>query len=138
MTGLQIQNYVDGLADKPDQLGCNCLPDCVSITYDMEISQAKTNYKQFLAAMSQADENSSRTYMSIFFKNTQFIALHRSEMFGTASFLANCGGLLGLFLGMSVLSVVEMVYFLSLRLFCNIRMRGNHTHSYGSGVGIVG
>lgn len=36
-------------------------------------------------------------------------------------FLANTGGLLGLFMGFSVLSIVEILYFTSLRPFCELR-----------------
>lgn len=33
---------------------------------------------------------------------------------------ANTGGLLGLFMGFSFLSAVEVIYFISLRLWCSI------------------
>lgn len=39
----------------------------------------------------------------------------RSELFGLTDFLANCGGLLGVFLGFSFLSLVEIFYFFTLR-----------------------
>lgn len=42
--------------------------------------------------------------------------MQRSEVYGYTDFLANCGGLLGLFLGFSILSIVEIIYFLTLRL----------------------
>ncbi|KAI8439387.1 hypothetical protein MSG28_013193 [Choristoneura fumiferana] len=61
------------------------------------------------------------TYMTrifIFFKEAQFITSRRSELYGQTDFLANCGGLLGLFMGFSFLSVVEIIYFLTLRLWC--------------------
>lgn len=35
------------------------------------------------------------------------------------NFKANIGGLLGLFMGFSVFSVIEIVYFLSIRPYCN-------------------
>lgn len=59
--------------------------------------------------------------MSIFFKEKQFIASHRSELYGTTDFLANCGGLIGLFMGMSILSIVEMLYYCTLRLACKLK-----------------
>jgi hypothetical protein len=34
-------------------------------------------------------------------------------------FAASCGGLLGLYLGFSLISVVEIIYFFTVRLFCN-------------------
>lgn len=126
-----MQNYVNRLSGRPEKLNCNCLPDCSSITYDVEISQSPINVEEYLVAMNVTDDNSTRSAMSIFFKDTQFIATHRSELFGTTDFLANCGGLLGLFLGMSVLSLVELVYFFSLRLFCNLKMLDNQKHRLG-------
>lgn len=61
--------------------------------------------------------------VSIFFKEAQFLTSRRSELYGTTDFLANCGGLLGLFMGVSILSIVEIAYFCSVRLCTNLRMR---------------
>ena len=36
-------------------------------------------------------------------------------------FLASCGGFLGLFLGMSALSIIELLYYSTLRLFWTFR-----------------
>jgi hypothetical protein len=58
------------------------------------------------------------------FKDNQFVALKRSQLFGKTEFLAHCGGLLGLFLGFSVISVLELVYFFTIRLFCNFKKQG--------------
>lgn len=63
--------------------------------------------------------------LSIFFKENQFITSKRSELYGLTDFLANCGGLLGLFMGFSLLSIVEILYYCTLRLFCNLRTRKN-------------
>lgn len=59
----------------------------------------------------------------ISFKENQFLASRRSELYGVIDFVANCGGLLGLFMGVSVLSIVEVLYFPTLRLGCNLRRR---------------
>jgi len=61
--------------------------------------------------------------VSIFFKEAQFLTSRRSELYGTTDFLANCGGLLGLFMGVSMLSIVELIYFCTVRLISNLRMR---------------
>lgn len=63
--------------------------------------------------------------LSIFFKENQFITSKRSELYGQTDFLANCGGLLGLFMGVSLLSIVEVIYYCTLRLWCNLRARKN-------------
>lgn len=61
--------------------------------------------------------------LAIFFKDKQFITSKRSELYGPTDFIANCGGLLGLFMGVSLLSVVEIVYHFTLRVCCNLRKR---------------
>lgn len=61
--------------------------------------------------------------LSIYFKEHQFITSKRSELYGQTDFLANCGGLLGLFMGVSVLSIVECIYYFTLRLGCSLRIR---------------
>ncbi|XP_061709461.1 pickpocket protein 28-like [Cydia pomonella] len=53
--------------------------------------------------------------ISMNYKESHFTSLRRSELFGATDFLANCGGLLGLFLGFSFLSLVEIFYFFTLR-----------------------
>lgn len=44
----------------------------------------------------------------------------RIELYTFVDFMAICGGLLGLCLGISLLSVIEIVYFSTLRLFWKI------------------
>jgi acid-sensing ion channel, other len=65
------------------------------------------------------------TRLSLMFKEEQFFASKRSELYGQTDFIANCGGLLGLFMGVSLLSIVEVFYFFTLRLCCTLRMQRN-------------
>jgi hypothetical protein len=59
--------------------------------------------------------------LKVYFKETQFITSKRSELYGQTDFFGNCGGLLGLFLGVSVISLLEIVYFFTIRLFFNLK-----------------
>ncbi len=63
------------------------------------------------------------TLLQISFKENEFTTLTRSELYGPIDFVASCGGLLGLFMGASFLSIVELLYFCSLRMCCNIRSK---------------
>lgn len=61
-----------------------------------------------------------KAHLQIFFKENRFITSKRSELYGWTDFLANCGGSLGLFMGVSLLSIVEIIYFCTLRLCCKL------------------
>ncbi|XP_046391658.1 pickpocket protein 28-like [Ischnura elegans] len=106
--------------------GCNCLPACTELNYDAETSMGEFDFEKIMAAFN-ITENESDYFgkkigkLSIFFKEWQFITSRRGELYGQTDFLANCGGLLGLFMGFSFLSLVEIIYFFTLRLFNNIK-----------------
>ncbi|XP_037031900.1 pickpocket protein 28-like [Bradysia coprophila] len=105
---------------------CNCLPACTSISYDTEISQSSYEWKNFYKALNHTGavvEGYQFASFSIFFKENQFITSKRSELVGLTDFVSSCGGLLGLFMGVSILSIVELFYYVSLRLFCFMRSR---------------
>jgi Amiloride-sensitive sodium channel len=59
--------------------------------------------------------------VNIFFSENHFLTKQRRELHGNIDFLANCGGLLGLCLGMSVLSLLEIVYFCFIRFWFDRR-----------------
>lgn len=76
---------------------------------------------------------SSKLFIS--FKEHHFISLNRSEAYTIADTIASCGGLLGLFMGVSVLSVIELLYYFTLRLCCKMRQHnaiGERTASSNS------
>ena len=56
-----------------------------------------------------------RSSVTIFFKDDDFIFSKRSELYSFTDFIANFGGILGLFLGVSILSIVEIIYFMAFR-----------------------
>ncbi|XP_063824641.1 pickpocket protein 28-like [Ostrinia nubilalis] len=101
---------------------CKCLPACNYIQYDAEIH--KTDYNlddfQFILRNKRKSLIQKSTSVHIFFKEPMFMAIHRSELFGITDFLGICGGLLGLFLGFSFLSIVEIFYFLTFRVYKTI------------------
>ncbi|XP_046667017.1 pickpocket protein 28-like [Homalodisca vitripennis] len=49
--------------------------------------------------------------------------MRRGELYGFADLIANCGGLLGLSCGFSILSVAELLFHLTLRLWNNNKRR---------------
>lgn len=62
--------------------------------------------------------------LAISFKELTCISIKRvctSTMF---EFISNCGGLLGLFMGVSVLSIIELIYHFTLRMGGKLRSSG--------------
>lgn len=47
---LQKQEFAHGLAGRSVEMGCNCLPDCTSITYDAEMTQTRFSWKEIYKA----------------------------------------------------------------------------------------
>ena len=58
--------------------------------------------------------------LHIYFEKLHFIMHERGELFTTIEIISNIGGLLGLCLGLSVLSIAEFIYFFTARLYYNI------------------
>nr|XP_029720869.1 pickpocket protein 28-like [Aedes albopictus] len=106
---------------------CNCLPSCTSVQYNTEISQASFEWKRLLPVVKTFGDSLKGvqvSYLIVFFKDAQFIPVKRSELFGLTDFLANCGGLLGLFMGVSILSLVEIFYYCIIKplvMWCKAR-----------------
>ncbi|XP_033190867.1 pickpocket protein 28 [Bombus vancouverensis nearcticus] len=103
---------------------CNCYPGCFEIGYNVEISQSKL-VSSFIVPDSYVKK--SKEYFStnmavvhLFFVDSQFTKYMKNELFGFTEFLSNTGGLLGLFMGFSFLSLVEIMYFATLRFWCRI------------------
>ncbi|XP_014484862.1 PREDICTED: pickpocket protein 28-like [Dinoponera quadriceps] len=101
---------------------CNCWPGCFEINYRAELSQSrlmsitgnpephiKNNEKYFTKNMA---------IIHVFFVDSQFTKYVKTELFGFTEFLSSTGGLLGLFLGFSFLSCMEILYFSTMRLWC--------------------
>jgi acid-sensing ion channel, other len=92
---------------------CGCLTGCNSIEYNLKMIYG--NDKRV-----DGNDNVTRSSIAIYFGDDEFIVLKRYATFGTVTLLSNIGGLLGLFLGVSALTVIEIFYFFILRLADNL------------------
>uniref|UniRef100_A0A1B0D0V6 Uncharacterized protein n=1 Tax=Phlebotomus papatasi TaxID=29031 RepID=A0A1B0D0V6_PHLPP len=92
---------------------CDCLPSCTSINYKFDLIQ----HKMFLWEKNRSQVN--EVLIRIYFQRNTFIPFQRSELYGLTEFLASCGGILGLFMGVSVLSLAELFYFFPIRYLWN-------------------
>lgn len=58
--------------------------------------------------------------VGISFRDHTVTTLKREQRFTLADLLSRCGGLLGLFLGISAISCIEFIYYFSMRWFCTV------------------
>nr|XP_023021680.1 uncharacterized protein LOC111510056 [Leptinotarsa decemlineata] len=137
-----VKNYLDmsGLRHSIDGestirnfgvLHCDCLPMCTLVEYNTEITEIDFDlYKEIesIGINTDKDERLASSQLVIYFKSNRFIPYMRNELYGHLDFLANIGGLLGLFVGFSIVSLIEIIYFLSVRIICNMKL---YKHWYG-------
>lgn len=65
------------------------------------------------------------SHLLVSFEEQHVVTYERSARYTFADFLAICGGLLGLFLGISALSVIEFIYYSTLRLYWKLHYMKN-------------
>lgn len=94
-----------------------CLPVCDSVTYDAEISVSKMRVDALRRFVTKGNRI---VRVTVSFKDQQYFASQRSEVYDTMDFIASVGGILSLFMGISLLSFVEIIYFATLRLSCKL------------------
>ncbi|KAL7045139.1 hypothetical protein ACKWTF_002156 [Chironomus riparius] len=94
---------------------CNCFPPCNNIKYTTKLIDhvnidSLLNTKNFIVFQNQSNITAIFTSIKVIFEEflideqTSFVA------YKLENFIAECGGLLGLFMGCSMLSIVELFY----------------------------
>ena len=128
LTKAEFREYESGYEEnKIGKINCNCLPSCTSIKYDVEITQNEFKFVEFNMRMNFIsihrtkiiDSGFDVSRLRIFFIESKVITTKRSEIYSMNDFLSDCGGILGLFMGVSFVSVIELIYYFTLRLACN-------------------
>ncbi|KAH8373199.1 hypothetical protein KR009_002093, partial [Drosophila setifemur] len=119
-------------------LSCeSCWPGCFELTYKATVSTASIVSDPRFRAGGNLPEyifhgphsNSSELSILHFYYMTNiFRSTTKSEMFGFTEFLSNTGGLLGLFMGFSIFSVIEIVYYITVRPYCASRTLKQRHH----------
>ncbi|VEN48133.1 unnamed protein product [Callosobruchus maculatus] len=107
---------------------CDCRPMCTDISYRLELSQNPIMYTPGMSVKLKDREEFDKMHYSIlilYFKTNHIETRERNELYSLSDVIANFGGLLGLFTGFSILSATEIVYFLSLRIWGNIKLFGH-------------
>lgn len=72
----------------------------------------------FIFRNQNPDRQRSEDYVNIEFLTWPIIRYKREVLFGWVDLLVSFGGIAGLFLGFSLLSAVEIIYYFTLRTWC--------------------
>ncbi|CAG7733824.1 unnamed protein product [Allacma fusca] len=114
-----IQNFqLEGLRSSC----AHCLRTCTDIQYFMDTTQtnilnAEDNW-QFENGSFARWRHNNVSIVHIYFGSPSTYARSRKELNGPVSFMASTGGIMGLCLGFSVLSLIEFVYYFTFRVWC--------------------
>ncbi|XP_059047781.1 pickpocket protein 28-like [Achroia grisella] len=103
--------------DRPDK--CSCLPSCDETVYDAEVYESDFDIQK-IAAHLLATGYKYKTDVDIYdyfridvyFKSPSSLSIQRSELYTLSELFGNIGGLLGLCLGVSFFSLLEILYYI--------------------------
>ncbi|XP_065087702.1 pickpocket protein 28-like [Ochlerotatus camptorhynchus] len=98
---------------------CYCMPSCVSLRYDVEVSRSPFNPHQFVDANHYTrnlyKHSDDHALVAVGFKSKWLLPLKRRELMGLSDLMAQIGGLFALMMGASVISLLEIAYFCIVR-----------------------
>lgn len=128
---------------------CSCLSSCFELWYNAHASQADFELIKTYSKMDYKPNYDINKYLRHFasticrmfgefkcsvllcsaifsnvrvsFKDESFSVIKRADRYGLLEFISSSGALAGLFLGASLLSLVELIYFFTLRIFLSRR-----------------
>lgn len=127
----EIKMAID-LSDNDTYACGNCLPGCSEINYHVTISTAQIGSGGYdirnsnLSKMSPEDLRDNYALVHFFILESSFRSYTKGELIGFTEFLSNTGGLLGLFMGFSVISLIEIFYFMTFYPYCRHRNSNNY------------
>lgn len=113
-TSDDVWKSCDGDADKEAKSiknftkNCGCLPSCDSISYHVKY------YPLFHTG------NSTETIINVKINTDEMIVLKRFQQFTVFDAISYVGGLVGLLAGISMMTVVEIFYFMTFRVATNL------------------
>ncbi|XP_070500712.1 pickpocket protein 28-like [Chironomus tepperi] len=104
-------------AENAYKFPCNCIQSCTLINYKVitersfEMNQQNSGYLMYLEAMmsNNEDKNETLSYLEISFKDFQILHTTHFTAYEIQNLISDIGGLLGLFLGFSLISIFEII-----------------------------
>ncbi|XP_049863648.1 sodium channel protein Nach-like [Schistocerca gregaria] len=120
-TNLKPPIFIPGLVDGQDGMSCDCHPSCTDINYRTELSQGQFFKSEYDRTHFFHEINiTNHSILHVYFKDISSIRYRREVAYSWNDLLAAFGGIVGLCLGCSLLSLLELLYFFTLRPACKL------------------
>ncbi|CAO1382092.1 unnamed protein product [Diamesa hyperborea] len=106
-----------------DSLNCDsCFPLCSSTTYIVDSTSSKLNYYYGNrgSVIAKVAENQELSVLKVYFPTSDSILYKIDVLFAWYDVVSDYGGLTGLCLGCSIISIFEFLYFVTLRFYQNL------------------
>ncbi|XP_070498133.1 pickpocket protein 28-like [Chironomus tepperi] len=92
---------------------CGCLKTCNDLKYDVKFEKTSTSDNVLLIfSMYNFSKGDAVSRINFMFDDFEILEYEEYAAYSLHNFVADVGGLLGFFLGCSILSIIEIVYFI--------------------------
>ncbi|XP_071574105.1 LOW QUALITY PROTEIN: sodium channel protein Nach-like [Temnothorax nylanderi] len=96
-------------------LTCDCFPSCTDVTYNVQSSSIPSLSELSWGRKKYSIKNHS--ILHIYFGKMEAIRLRQDVVYYWYDLMSNYGGVCSLFLGVSIINVIEILYNLIIRIF---------------------
>ncbi|XP_014481168.1 PREDICTED: sodium channel protein Nach-like isoform X2 [Dinoponera quadriceps] len=114
----RLENAMEpfGESEFEGYLSCDCLPSCDDVTYSVQSSSIPLSLTELSWGRSKYPIN-NHSVVHIYFGKSGTIRLRQDVLFYWYELISNYGGVCSLFLGLSIINVIEMLYKLVARVW---------------------
>ncbi|KFB51116.1 AGAP006704-PA-like protein [Anopheles sinensis] len=109
------------LTDVEFGMDCDCMPPCSVLNYNVETITSQRLSKEFVSSQFGGRNVSQYATLNVHFKDIYCVKYKRDAYMTWDSLVATFGGIFGLCMGGSVLSLVEMLYYFTVKPFTAYR-----------------
>ncbi|XP_058816379.1 sodium channel protein Nach-like [Topomyia yanbarensis] len=101
---------------------CRCLPSCEMVQYPVEMSSGRLNrtFSYNSAAFFKDINLKDHSVVHVYFNDLVSTRFRKDKSQSCLGVLASFGGILGLFLGFSIITGFEVIYFFSIRVLFDV------------------
>ncbi|XP_063628149.1 uncharacterized protein LOC134799641 [Cydia splendana] len=113
VTKIRCISKVPDLSNEDGSMDCNCPRDCVSRMYTVDLSLGNLRALPHMVynPYSEIQFNESTTILQFFFPTSVYVKKKQETVMSLISLVSNLGGIFGLCMGVSAVSLMEMLFY---------------------------